>query len=126
MAEEHTIDPALIPALHALEQTPASEQAAFFTSALTTPAEDATPAAKAAHAIFRRAALADLDAAALQANLRNAGLAEACASAAGQCWETHGEDARYGLIFASTKIHKLVDMDWKFGGAPLKPPCARQ
>ena len=110
------LDPTLIPALHVLEAKPPAEQAAFFTSALTAPAADATPATKAAHAIFRWAALSDVDPAVLETTLRGAGLGEACAAAASQCWGTHGDAARHGLLLASTKIHKLVDLDWKFGG----------
>ena len=111
------LDPALVPALHVLEAKPPAEQAAFFTSALTAPSADATPATKAAHSIFRWAALGDVDTAALESTLRNAGLGEACAAAASQCWGTHGDAARHGLLLASTKIHRLVDLDWKFGGA---------
>eukprot|EP00966_Prymnesium_polylepis_P236941 5479781-Prymnesium_polylepis.2 len=109
-------DAALVPALHTLEGKPAAEQEAFFTAALAAPAADATPATKAAHAIFRQAALADVDAAALEAHMRSSGLGEASAAAASQSWATLGEAARHGLLSAATKIHRLVDLDWKFGG----------
>lgn len=109
-------DRALLPPLHALQAMAPAEQAAFFTSALSRLDQDATSATKAAHAIFCKAALLDMDAERLEAALQSMGLAQACAAAASQCWDTHGATARRQLLLDSTEIHQLTDVQWKFGG----------
>lgn len=120
------IDSASLSALLELEALSPDDQTAFFSDALQVVDDDATPAAKAAHAIFRRAALAGLDTATLEAEMCSAGLSQTCAASAGHCWATQGEAARHALLLASTNIQRLVDLDWKFGGtccslATLRP-----
>lgn len=99
-----------------------AEQTALFSAALRSIEDDASPAAKAAHTLFCRAALADLDAPALEAELRRVGIGQACAACAGQCWANQGEAARHGLLLAATSITRLVDLDWKFGGEASRTP----
>ncbi len=106
------IPPSLLPELLELEGRSPAEYIAFFADALDR-VDSPTAGANAVREVLRHAAKAGLEASALEAEVRRAGLSDGLSAAFAQCWAVPVN--RQAVLAQAFPVHTLVDLDWTFG-----------